>query len=265
MPVLVLADLHLDLWLKAGRDPFQACPPETLRNLDALFIAGDLSNKPKSRWRRMLEHIGRYVPLERVFITPGNHDFYGHTLDNEDRLEQIATEAGAHFAQKRQVNVKGTRFLCCTLWTDFNLFGDMAGAMLEAEEKMNDYRSIRVAAAGYRRLQPVETRRKHLEHRKWLQSKLSVPFQGKTIVVTHHAPLPQAAEAIHQALQPAYCSDLTSTIERGGADKWLFGHTHIPAEDKISATRVRNVSLGYPYEVPNGQEASRLLRGWIET
>lgn len=265
MPALVIADLHLDLWIKAGRDPFQACPPETLRNLDALFIAGDLSNKPKARWRRMLEHIGSYVPLERVFITPGNHDFYGHTFDSEDRLEQIATEAGAHFAQKRQVQIGDTRLLCCTLWTDFNLHGDVIGAMQNAQEQMNDYRSIRIAAGGYRRLQPFETRRKHLEHRKWLQSKLSVPFQGKTIVVTHHAPLPKAAGAIHPSLQPAYCSDLREIIERCGAKEWLFGHTHIPAEDEIGDTRIRNVSLGYPNQVPGGQEAHRLLRGWVET
>ncbi|MYM56979.1 metallophosphoesterase [Thalassovita mangrovi] len=265
MPALVIADLHLDLWLKAGRDPFQACPPETLRSLDALFIAGDLCNKPKARWSKMLEHISRYVPLERVYVTPGNHDYYGHTFDKDDSLERIAKEAGAHFVQTRQVHIEDTRFLCCTLWTDFQLFGDVSGGMQDAQEKLNDYRSIRVAAAGYRRLQPIETRRKHLEHRQWLENKLTDHFPGRTVVVTHHAPLPTAAEAIHQSLQPAYCSDLTSTIERSGVDEWLFGHTHIPVEVEIGAARVRNVSLGYPDQVAEGQEVHRLLSGWIDT
>lgn len=50
MPVLVIADLHLDFWLQAGRDPFASLDPKLLASLDALIIAGDMSNKPKVRW-----------------------------------------------------------------------------------------------------------------------------------------------------------------------------------------------------------------------
>ena len=86
MPVMVVADLHLDFWLHEKRDPFATVDAELLRSLDALIVAGDLTNKPKKRWPRMLEHIGRYVPLNCVHVFPGNHDFYDHVLDDEERL-----------------------------------------------------------------------------------------------------------------------------------------------------------------------------------
>lgn len=49
MNVLITADLHLDLWARAGRDPFAGIVP-VLRDLDALIIAGDLANDPKRNW-----------------------------------------------------------------------------------------------------------------------------------------------------------------------------------------------------------------------
>ncbi|MBS4011473.1 MAG: hypothetical protein KGZ72_12050 [Roseovarius sp.] len=44
MPVLVIADLHLDLWLRAGCDPLASVDPEIWAGLDAVIIAGDLGN-----------------------------------------------------------------------------------------------------------------------------------------------------------------------------------------------------------------------------
>jgi len=63
---MVVADLHLDLWLASGRDPLAALAPGTLSSLDALIIAGDLSNKPKVRWPNVLAHIAKYIDLARA-------------------------------------------------------------------------------------------------------------------------------------------------------------------------------------------------------
>lgn len=152
MPILVVADLHLDLWLQTGRDPFAALPPEPLAALDALIVAGDLSNKPKVRWPHMLRHLGRYIDPAKIHILPGNHDFYDHALDDEARLAAICAESGVNFMQKSEIVIGGTRVLGCTLWTDFALHGEPVLAMLIAQRVMNDYRHIRHAAAGYCRI-----------------------------------------------------------------------------------------------------------------
>lgn len=263
MPVLVIADLHLDMWLQAERDPLAMLSPDILASLDALIIAGDLSNKPKTRWPHMIRHLEHYVPPERMYLFPGNHDYYDHVLHGDDRLAAICADAGVAFAQKTAVVIGDTRFLCCTLWTDFALRGDPARAMMAAQHGMNDYRYIRHGAAGFRRIRPTDTVAVHADHRGWLAERLSEPFSGRTVVVTHHCPHPELVGQQHGDLAPVYGSDLLSMIDRFQPDIWLFGHTHWPAEAVVGRTLVRNVSLGYPGQVPPEDEAEILLRGLL--
>lgn len=264
MPVLVIADLHLDLWLQAGRDPLAAFDPECLAALDALIVAGDLSNKPKVRWPHMLRHLGRYVAQDRIHIVPGNHDYYGHALDGEARLASICNDFGAHFAQKAEIAVGGTRFLCCTLWTDFALHGKPAEAMAEAGRVMNDYRYIRHIGSGYRRIRPQDTALAHADHRAWLRERLAAFFPGQTIVVTHHCPHPDLIGEKRSDLDPAYGSDLLPLIEAYQPEGWLFGHTHYRVDARVGRTFLYNVSLACPWQVEPGDEAAILLRGLVK-
>lgn len=253
MPILVLGDLHLDQWLEQGRDPFGTQVPSFWSSLDALIIAGDLCDKPKVRWAPMLAHIGRYVPLDKVHVFPGNHDFYHHVLDGEARLAEITVAAGAHYAQKQQIVIGDTRFLCCTLWTDFAVGGNVALAMAEARQRMNDYRYIRMEGAKYRKIRPEDTREVHWDHRAWLETALATPFTGRTVVVTHHGPVPGVADGKTPGLEPTYTSDLTTIIERHQPDVWVFGHTHIPTSLQRGQTKIANVSLGYPVHVADDE------------
>lgn len=101
MHILVTADLHLAFWLQAGRDPLAALDAELLASLDALIVAGDLSNKPKVRWPHMLRHLGRYVEPGRSHLRPGNHDYDDHALDGDDSLAAICAGAGEHSCRRR--------------------------------------------------------------------------------------------------------------------------------------------------------------------
>lgn len=263
MPVLVIADLHLDMWLQAGRDPLAALSPSVLCTLEALIVAGDLSNKPKVRWPHMIRQLARYVPVDRIHVLPGNHDYYDHALDGDDRLADICAEAGANFAQKSVIVISDTRVLCCTLWTDFALHGDPMHAMMSAQRDMNDYRYIRLGGTGFRRIRPLDTAYIHAEHRAWLEEQLTIPFPGKTVVVTHHCPHPNFVGERRGDLDPVYGSNLLPMIERYAPDAWLFGHTHWRVEAMVGRTLVRNVSLAYPDQVPAGDEEAILLRGYI--
>jgi len=141
MPILVIADLHLDFWLGAGRDPFAALDPIVLASLDALILAGDIANKPRVRWPNMFRHIACYVRPEITYVVPGNHDYFDHIVNGDERLRNICDQAGVRFAQKSEIMLGEVRILCCTLWTDFCLHGDPASAMRIAEQGMKDYRS----------------------------------------------------------------------------------------------------------------------------
>ena len=263
MSLLVLADLHLDLWWEADRDPLAALRPDDWAQIEAVIIAGDLTNKPKIRWKYAIRRIARHIAAHRIAIIPGNHDYYDHALDGDDRLAGIAAAEGAQLAQKRVLVFGGVRFLCCTLWTDFELHGQPAAAQAKAAERMNDYRYIRLAQGGYRKARPSDTAARHADQRRWLSDQLATPFAGDTVVVTHHCPHPDLIAPGMGDLGAAYGSDLSALIDQHRPAAWLFGHTHHRAEARNGATGLRNVSLGYPGQCVLGQERDILLRGRI--
>lgn len=248
--VLIVADLHLDQWLAAGRDPFAAFDPDDLAKLDALIIAGDLSDKPKVRWPHALDHIAKYSDPRKTWIVPGNHDYYHHALDGDERLASICKEKSVNFAQKRVIAIGETRYLCCTLWTNFALNGSAEFGMNDAIKGMNDYRYIRTAKSGYGRIRPSDTARVHFDHRAWLDAQLAEDHDGRTVVVTHHAPLPACLPEDYP-VPAAYASDLSEMIERYTPNDWLYGHAHVPMLFNHGKTTVRSVSLGYPEQVPD--------------
>ena len=138
MKILVTADLHLDLWQHAGRDPFAGILP-ILGTLDALLVAGDITNDPLRNWPRALDRIARLIDPAKVHIIPGNHDYYHWHLGGDDRLRALTEAAGMNLAQKSALEIGGLRLLCCTLWTDYRLTGDPAAAMRMARRTMNEH------------------------------------------------------------------------------------------------------------------------------
>ncbi len=262
MMVLITADLHLDAWMRENRDPFASTAP-IISHLDALIIAGDLANNPMYQWPRALARIGRLIDPARVWIIPGNHDYWNLHLDGDAALEVLVTEAGMNFAQKRIIDIGATRFLCCSLWTDFALTNDRDEAMRRARMTMSDYTRIRKngALAGGA-ISPEDIVAVHQDHLDWLTFAMAEPWEGQRIIVTHHAPT-AAAVAPLNGLSAAFASDLEGWIGTHRPDGWFFGHTHRQFAANIHGVPVTNVSLGYPDDVANGREAEQLLRGLV--
>ncbi|WP_347918976.1 metallophosphoesterase [Paracoccus marcusii] len=198
MNILIIADLHLDLWARAGRDPFAGIVP-VLRDLDALIIAGDLANDPQRNWPWALSRITRLVSPAWIWVIPGNHDYYGTTLD-DGVLARIAAETGAHLAQKSVLTFGSCRILCYTLWTDFALLGDPGSAMERAKMAMADYGRIRRKDGDIST--PQDTAAIHRDHLDWLTHEIAKPWRGQTVVVTHHAPSAAAAGPCPASVQP---------------------------------------------------------------
>lgn len=263
MRVLVVGDLHLDSWDHAKRDPFSAALP-VIATIDAMIIAGDLTNNPDRNWSGALARIGKLIPPAKIFVLPGNHDYYGANLKYDKNLRLIAERHGVNFIQKSSFVLGGVRFLGCTLWSDFHLHGETEVSMTVAGRAMNDYVQIRRSAIDSRPITPVDTLEVHRDHLDWLKGELAVPFAGRTVVVTHHCPSPTAIGADNR-LAPAFCSDLSGLIIERNPDLWLFGHTHRRLSSRVGNTPVVNTSLGYAREVPDSQIPDCLLRGLIDT
>lgn len=261
--ILVTADLHLDAWMRDGRDPLATIAP-VLSHLDALIVAGDLSNNPAFQWPRCLARIGQLIDPSRVWVVPGNHDYWSWRLDGDSGLAEIATGAGANLAQKKVIDIGAVRLLCATLWTDFQLSGDTHEAMRRARMVMPDYIRVRRSAdLAQGPIRPEDTLAVHQDHLDWLTQAMAEPWGGQRIIVTHHAPSPAVAGQVN-GLSPAFASDLDGWIEQHRPDAWLFGHTHRLLDAVVHGVPVINTSLGYPDDVEPGYEAERLLRGLID-
>lgn len=266
MSTLILADLHLDFWLSQKRDPLENVAREDLDRLDAVILAGDITNKGVPNWKHALQWLSERIDPGKIYMVPGNHDYYSGRVDRDDKLEAICIEAGANFAQQREVVVGRDRFLCCTLWTDM-AYGriDPTFHRWRAEQTMNDFRSIRVEAQGYRRLYAAYAATIHDQHRAWLSDRLDRPFDGRSFVVSHHAPLPNCMYNPNEDFACAYVSDLSNWIldrrEKGQLDGWIYGHTHFQGPSDFDGMPILCASLGYPMEVKKTPEAPGI---WIE-
>ena len=179
------SDLHIE---------FGAYTPPPL-DADLVLLAGDVDTKGRC---------GRWGDAEAVFGAPvvavlGNHEHYGDKIERSlDRMRPRAAAQGLTLLENEAVVVAGVRVLGCTLWTDFNLFADGDLDQIKRDAGLcvgdyyrggiNDFRHIRVACDGYRRLRPVDTARLHAASVEWLRARLAEPFAGPTVVLTHHAP-----------------------------------------------------------------------------
>jgi predicted MPP superfamily phosphohydrolase len=248
MKILALADLHLDFYFGQRMNPFENVPEEQFDGITHCVLAGDLSNKGHKQWKRCLPWLAERLPHAKIFVMPGNHDYYDGAIDREEKLRDVASDHGAAFIQKSELICGRQRFLCCTLWTDFAVYGDRADNIRNAASHMNDYRLIRVAKSGHKRLVPAQTAQIHLDHRDWLDERLSKIFDGETTVITHHAPHVNALKGT-PSTGPCYASNLEDIILKHQPERWLFGHTHHPVSFNVGRTVLTNVSIGYPGQI----------------
>lgn len=187
-----------------------------------------------------------------VIYVPGNHEYYGRDLDTlEDKLRDYV--AGSHVAvlNNNTLVLHGVRFVCATLWTDFDLFGTVAESALLAQDGMNDYQVI---GKQRRALKPSETLALHLTSRTYLEQKLVEPFEGPTIVVTHHAPSLKsvAPRYVDDPLSPCFASNLDELVVSSGVAYWFHGHVHDSVDYVLGNTRVVANPRGY-----RGEEKER--------
>lgn len=253
MKLLVASDLHLEV--------SNFLPPVGV-DFDVAVLAGDIvcPGSKVAAWTR------RALPkAQAVLLVNGNHEYYDNTLQDElVRIRQTA--AGArhpplHLLDCQGVVIGGVRFLGCTLWTDFELRidtdngpqRDTARGIEAARRFMVDYRAIDVrevpptgGAAAWRKLTPEDTLRLHLVQRAWLQRALAEPFDGPTVVVTHHGPH-------RSSLAPRFAADWVSTAFMSELPAhffdvpvlWIHGHTHTSFDYRVGQCRVLCNPRGY--------------------
>jgi Icc-related predicted phosphoesterase len=251
LKIWVWSDLHqeVDRWEFPARLP----------RADVAVVAGDLHRLPDAiDWlvRRLDAGI---LPVQRVVLVPGNHDYYRREMtDALRRARMVARDLGIDLLDMDEVVIGGVRFLGGTLWTDYAVLGDAEAGMAACRENLaNDYSLIGIAdAGGVRRFSPERALDLHRSYVAWLERSLAVPFVGPTVVVTHHGPTLASTDPRRQneAFTAGFASDLAALIDRFQPDLWIHGHTHVTCDYRVGRTRVLCNPKGYGL---NGDEENR--------
>lgn len=232
---------------------------------DILLLCGDIGINDQGM--KFANKVARIFDIP-VLMIAGNHEFYqnwksrDHTWENTlDNLRKAAghtskvVKGETTYLEDTVVEYEGVRFIGATLWTDMKLYGDDPMVAWKVSRALNDYRVI---ISEEDPLCPMtlttdQTVYRHGVSRQFIETELAKPFEGPTVVMTHHTPSQLSIPEHYREdkVSAGYTSRLESVIEQYQPTVWCHGHTHTSFDYKIGETRVICNPRGYAEIDPN--------------
>lgn len=287
----VISDVHLEF------GPYEL--PADL-DFDILVASGDIG--PVEDAVPWLARCGKPV----VYVM-GNHEYYDREFDEVLPAARAAARGTrVHVLERKAVTIQGVRFLGTTLWTSYGNWHP--GLVEQAYRQMNDYEQIRAgrwfdssrnrswyarqcraaglpsledddARAGDPRFHPAIAYQEHLRSVDWLNRMLDRPFDGPTVVVTHHSPTFRSlasfgigpdqftpanwnGDILSEDLRrvSSYASPMEPLLarHRDDVDLWTHGHLHAGLDVISQGVRVLGNPRGYAFD--RGQDPPAAAR-----
>lgn len=246
----IISDIHLEFIPHLDRfaDDFSG---------ENLLLCGDIGKPHTKIFNIFLEHCS--TKFDRVFILCGNHEYYGHTMDNiEKEMERIKNKyQNVYFMNTCSLEFDDFIIAGTTLWSNIppSIYDEIA-------KLINDYRYI-YKSKGVT-IRPQDTTRLHHLQLQFLREELAnaVEKEKPLVFMTHHAPLFNCVKPEYLTNKNhAFCSDLHELF-KPPLRLWAFGHTHcpfqmdLPVGDSVGSEegpmlRLHNNPVGYPHELDN--------------
>lgn len=209
MKIHLISDLHCDF--ARYEHEFPDC--------DVVVIAGDIGEDPN-----FLTDICNFNPTHRIIFVPGNHCFYGASIDSRMKtFKRIESEcSNLNVLQNKTVEIDGVLFFGSTLWSGLDAYPHW-------KDRMETWYAYNISDSRY--ITGWSTDLMLDEHRH-AKRKLNLFLEQKTdqkkIVVTHFAPSLNSVHPTYVDQVPFnsyWCNNLPdSLIVR--SDLWLHGHVH---------------------------------------
>lgn len=309
--LILLDDLHLEHRSQDEKDDILDKINIHLSNYTAkpiVILAGDINEGTEGiKWAKQIK--------TQVIYVAGNHEFWGQDyFELIDLLQKESQGSHVHFLHNESIHLMGYRFIGATLWTSLGSeiknwqpsFSHPNPIAHYAQFYMNDFNKIS-AQKWYEDETNLEKLRAwteafnyqdYVKNQLWnplieieenqksqlfLEKELNTPFDGKTIVVSHH--LPTQAEFIHAGFDAsqyiiqkhdelyfqqcakaeiptnknilkayAYANSLDNLFnlkkENGDVviDKWLHGHLHHPIDYIYKKVYIASNPIGYKWQ-----------------
>ncbi len=227
----VMSDLHFDTG--------SGTMPHAVPGVDAVVVAGDTCSGAEKCFAYLRAAFPPPLPLVVVL---GNREFHGRALVNEGkRARSIARDYGVTLLDDRTTVLGGVRFVGATLWTDYRVNGeDRQAAAVAADAGRGDHARIAMVDRPYRAFTPLDAAARHEASSAFIARTLADPFDGPTVVVTHHAPSARSLDPrmVGGPRDASYASRLDRTIVGGAPAVWIHGHVHHSCDYGLCRTRV---------------------------
>ncbi len=239
MKVQLASDLHLEFpdnreWLE--KNPL-------IPSADILILAGDIVCDKFAHLAFPFYHkISKQ--FKQIISCKGNHEFYHGDISYAFISRRGSILHNHVWINNKSIRIEDVRFVVTTLWTHIPP---------EYDEQillgLNDYSLITRTHEDGKKI-PLDTSDVNEFHewcRKCICSKLNKPFDGKTVIVTHHLPSFKCItnRPPYPELNHAYATDLEYLMEDPQITHWFHGHSHDFHECKIHNTHVVRNPLGY--------------------
>lgn len=244
MRIAVFSDIHLEDKING-----QETQPWLFDHAraDVVVLAGDIHTKGRGvKWAK------ETFACPVIYVL-GNHEGWGkHWQKIINEMKQEALGSNVHVLNNDAVVIDGVRFLGSTLWTTFDAWPNRQEAMFEAGQGkdmylpgMRDYKYIRTS--GYRKILPRDTLEWATQSRNWLLDQASKPFDGHTVVVTHHAPVLEGLrhQKVTEVYDAAYANDWEEGVKTMNPIAWIYGHTHTPRRFSVGSTQMISHPVGH--------------------
>lgn len=223
----VFSDLHIEF----GKYHIPELPTD---NETTLILAGDIhtGNNAMKFIEPLLER------FHTVVYVLGNHEFYHNDIWDVRTYwrKHQALYHNLYVLDNGVIEYHDMRIIGTTLWTHTN--------DPEVGRHMNDYAII---YNGGLVLTPGATREFFLDNVDFLVEELERPYEGKTIVVTHHAPFEGCTQPrwIGHFLNKCFHANLGWMLEKYDIDMWFHGHMHDTVHTTYEGTEIFCNPRGY--------------------
>lgn len=189
---------------------------------ECLILAGDvalLSDLHAFDW--FWDWCGQHY--RQTWIVPGNHEFYGQAEASlSGDVLRLALRSNVEYLNNVSVEYEGVHIVCTTLWSAIK---DPCQREI-VQRQIADYRCIRKAD---RAVTIEEINGLHERSLAFLESSLNNVEPSKTVVVTHHVPIPELTPQRYRTseVKAAFIADCRDLVLKWRPAYWIYGHSHV--------------------------------------
>lgn len=290
----ICSDLHLDGFLGQDSEALRAgfLPSDDRDAQSRLILAGDISSNGEQLLGFLAACCKRF---HSVLFISGNHEFYKHDfVDYTKELTAALLDGTSYegaFANLEfaidgvgyeEMEDLGVRFIFGTMWGDG---GPTLGDQGQVGFYLNDFRLISNGASEKGttryRFTVQDMVKVHKAQKAQIRTWLEQPFDGKTVVITHHLPSrrlvsarfwPQDGSDGANGGFVGGCDDILA-YEEIAPDLWIHGHTHDTIDTHMWKTRIVCNPAGYrgewmskfnTYMMPNEKGSREVVPKFID-